>query len=126
MRRAPACRACSGCGLRTDARCRRGLRNTGLTSLPSEIGTLTGLEVLYVDGNAALASIPTEIAALDDLRAVRLNGNALSNIGTEFRGFSPTETCRFDDNPNLDCQDLQAGTTCCTVQNCGSSAACFK
>ena len=104
----------------------RGLRNTGLTSLPSELADLTALTLMYLDANAGLASIPTEMVALSNLRAVRLNGNALSTIGTEFRNFDPTETCRMDGNPDLDCQDLLAGTTCCTVQNCGSSAACFK
>ena len=42
------------------------LRNIGLTSLPSEIGSLTALKHLHLDGNQ-LPSLPPEIGSLTTL-----------------------------------------------------------
>ena len=64
-----------------------GLRNLALdfnaiTSVPTEIGALTGLEILVLYNNA-ITSLPTEIGALTGLTILRLDNNAITSVPTE-------------------------------------------
>ena len=54
-----------------------GLSRNQLTSLPVEIGNMTGLEVLYLCNNQ-LTSLPVEIGMLTGLRQLLLSGNPLT------------------------------------------------
>ena len=49
-----------------------------LTSLPAELGGLTGLRELHLSGNG-LASLPGEIGKLSNLEGLHLGDNALQS-----------------------------------------------
>jgi len=53
-----------------------------LTSLPAEIGNLTSLKFLYLDGNN-LTSLPAEIGYLTSLKFLYLDGNNLTSLPAE-------------------------------------------
>ena len=53
-----------------------------LTSLPAEIGQLTALRELNLEGNP-LTSVPAEIGQLTSLRELNLNGNELTSLPAE-------------------------------------------
>lgn len=77
-------RAYSGARVEIE-RCRRGgdtglsLQHSGLTRLPPEIGTLTGLHELYLNGNQ-LSTLPSEIGMLSSLDTLDISGNILSTL----------------------------------------------
>ena len=58
------------------------LENSQLTSLPSEIGALTGLKVLDLGGNR-LTPLPSEIGALTGLMILGLHENKLTSFPSE-------------------------------------------
>lgn len=69
----------------------------GLTSVPSEIGQLTQLEVLSLEGNA-LREVPSEIGQLRGLRELNLSGNHLSMLPTTLGELSLLESLSIQDN----------------------------
>jgi hypothetical protein len=58
------------------------LNNNKLTSLPTEIGDLSHLEILNLDNNQ-LTSLPASIGNLTSLRALNLDDNQLSELPPE-------------------------------------------
>ena len=58
------------------------LNYNAITSLPTEIGALTGLEVLKMTGNA-ITSVPSELGALTNLKLLSLSNNKLTSLPTE-------------------------------------------
>jgi Leucine-rich repeat (LRR) protein len=61
---------------------RLNLSRSRLDSLPPEIGQLTGLEELDLNG-AVLTSLPPEIGQLTSLWSLQLSGNPLRNLPPE-------------------------------------------
>ena len=53
-----------------------------LTSLPPEIGNLTNLVLLYLDGNQ-LSDLPSELANLTSISELFLTDNNLSTLSPE-------------------------------------------
>ena len=95
-----------------------------ITSLPSNIGALTGLTVLSLNVNA-ITSVPTELGALAGLQVLGLQNNQLTGLPTEFRTWGPSGFCYLSDNPGFSCANVGAGTACCTADNCGDTANCY-
>jgi Leucine-rich repeat (LRR) protein len=60
------------------------LRDNQLTSVPAEIGQLTSLERLDLDGNQ-LTTVPAEIGQLRSLKQLWLHGNALTSVPAAIR-----------------------------------------
>ena len=58
------------------------LKESGLTTLPPEIGTLTNLKRLYLNGNK-LESLPPEIGNLTNLNRLYLRDNKLESLPPE-------------------------------------------
>ena len=108
------------------------LWNNAITSVPTELGALTGLRYLKLSDNA-ITSVPTELGALTGLTFLRLDSNQLTGVPTDFRTWGPSEICWLFDNPGFSCANVGAGTSCCTgdVQfgnNCGeglSGGPCY-
>lgn len=59
------------------------LSNNKLKSLPAEIGRLTSLEELYVDGNLLEGALPAEIRKMARLRILDASDNNLTGIPAE-------------------------------------------
>jgi len=107
-----------------------GLNVNAITSVPTEIGALTSLRVLNLGYNA-ITSVPTELAALTSLETLYLDGNQLTGVPTEFRTWGPPGTCQLANNPRdagqgFSCANVGGGTTCCTADTCGDTATCFQ
>ena len=102
------------------------LPENAITSLPTEIGALTGLVDLYLNSNA-ITSLPTEIANLPGLEYLDLSGNQLTGVPAEFHTVDPSFACYlFNNNPDFSCANVGAGTSCCTGavtygNNCGAT-----
>ena len=90
-----------------------GLSYNAITSVPTELGALTGLEALALGGND-LTSVPTELAALTSLFTLTLANNQLTGVPTDFRTWGPSGFCYLSGNPGFSCANAGAGTTCCT------------
>ena len=58
------------------------LRDNAITSVPTEVPALTGLEILYLNNNA-ITSVPSELAALTGLTRLSLSRNAIMSVPTE-------------------------------------------
>ena len=58
------------------------LRENAITSVPTELGALTGMVVLDLAINA-ITSVPTELGALTSLKQLLLYGNAITSVPTE-------------------------------------------
>ena len=56
------------------------LADTGLTSVPAEIGDMKNLQVLYLDGNPKLVSLPDQIGNLPNLRILSLYNDGLTGL----------------------------------------------
>ena len=72
------------------------LFNNTIAELPTEIGALTNLLRLSLQRNA-ISEVPTELALINDLNYLRLNGNDLTGVPVEFRTFDPSIVCRLFD-----------------------------
>ena len=83
------------------------------SSVPTELGALTGLTTLDLGSNA-ITSVPTELAALTGLFLLSLFNNQLTGVPTEFRTWGPVGGCDLYDNPGFSCANVGAGTSCCT------------
>ena len=59
-----------------------GLDYNAITSVPTELGALTGLVNLNLYGNA-ISSLPSEIGALTGLTFLGLAANAVTSVPTE-------------------------------------------
>lgn len=60
---------------------------SNLLVLPPEIGYLTGLTALYLDGNR-LAYLPLQIGSLTQLRQLNLRGNGLTHLPSTFQNLT--------------------------------------
>merc|ERR1712118_378255 len=66
-------------------------------------------------GENALTSVPSDIGALTGLEKLGLNDNQLTGFPTEFRTWGgPSGTCYLFDNPGFSCANLGADSSCCT------------
>ena len=73
--------------------------NTLTGGIPAELGNLTSLERLYLNGNALTGGIPAELGSLTNLITLSLNGNELSGqIPKELEGLTNLRELRLDDN----------------------------
>ena len=107
------------------------LYDNDITSLPTELGALTGLGFLGLGRNAIYVSVPTELGALTDLAVLDLSFNQLTGVPTEFRTVNPSGDCFLSDNPGFSCANVGAGTSCCTGDegygNCpGGTSTCYS
>ena len=101
------------------------LNSNAITSLPTEIGTLTGLTYLDLPSNA-ITSVPSELGALTGLVILDLSANQLTGVPTEFRTWGPSSYCTLSDNdPGFSCANVGFGTSCCTADNCGDTSTCY-
>ena len=96
-----------------------------ISELPTELGTLTELEMLVLQNNA-ITSVPTELGALTGLRYLDLSYNYLTGVPAEFRTVNPSEVCYLYGDPSFSCANVGAGTSCCTGavtygNNCGAT-----
>merc|ERR1711908_131192 len=94
------------------------LGDNAITSVPSELGALTGLKILDLSNNQAITSVPSELAALTGLAALALDNNQLTGVPTDFRTLGPSNFCDLSSNTGFSCANVGAGTTCCTADNC--------
>ena len=95
------------------------LPDNAITSVPTELGALTGLMALRLGFNA-ITAVPTEIGALAGLTYLGLGSNQLTGVPTEFRTVNPSRYCDLSGNPGFSCANVGAGTSCCTAGNkCG-------
>ena len=101
------------------------LGSNAITSVPTEIGALSGLKYLYLQSNA-ITSVPSEIAALTGMRYLDLRFNELIGVPAEFRTWGPSSFCRLGSYLSFSCANVGAGTSCCTMDNCGSTSTCFQ
>ncbi len=68
-------------------------------SIPAQLGNLTGLEDLYLDGNRLSGSIPTRLGRLTNLDWLHLARNQLSgSIPTQLGGLSNLTDLRLESN----------------------------
>lgn len=74
------------------------LSGNSLTSLPSEIGELTKLEVLILDDNNLEGSLPGEIRKMTNLRTLSASNNNLTGIPAEIGQLSKLKTINFANN----------------------------
>ena len=95
------------------------LSNNDLTSVPTEVGDLTRLRALDLSSNA-IKSLPSEIAALT-LRTLDLSANELTGVPVEFQTVEPSEVCDLSNNPGFSCANVNFNSACCSPSNnCGS------
>ena len=101
------------------------LYNNAISSLPTELGALTGLTYLGLAPNA-ITSLPTELAALTGLNGLYLFDNQLTGFPEEFRTWGPSGQCNLYNNPGFSYANVGAGTSCCTTSNCGDVGTCYS
>ena len=105
---------------------RLGLDGNQISELPTELGTLTGLTLLFLNDNA-ITALPTDIGALTGLTVLRLQDNQLTGVPAEFRTWGPSAFCSLYDNPGFSCANVGAGTSCCTADNCpAGTSTCYQ
>ena len=68
-----------------------------LTALPPEIGQLTSLQTLGLDGNQ-LTALPPEIGQLTSLQTLNLDGNQLTALPPEIGQLTSLQTLKLDGN----------------------------
>ena len=74
------------------------LSNRGIKRLPSEIGQLTNLIVLFLHNNQ-LSSLPPELGQLTNLHFLSLNNNELSSLPPELGQLTNLEALSVHGNP---------------------------
>lgn len=77
------------------------LSNKNLTSLPSEIGNLTGVEEFNVSNNQLTGALPAEIRKMTGLRILDASNNNLTGIPAEVGQLSHLESLDLSNN-NID------------------------
>ena len=89
-------------------------------ALPPSLGEFgSSLTYLALSFNA-ITSLPTEVGALTGLEVLGLSDNQLTGVPTEFRTVNPTDGCvLFNNDQSFSCANVGAGTSCCTADNCG-------
>ena len=103
------------------------LGDNAISSLPAEIGALTGLTSLALDDND-LTSVPPELAALTSLTDLYLDNNELTGLPAELRNaLLFLSSCFLNDNaPGFSCANLGLNSACCTrANNCGTTPGGF-
>ena len=98
-------------------------------ALPPSLGELgPSLTSLNLPVNA-ITSLPTELGDLTSLEVLALEDNQLTGVPTDFRTFNPSGGCFLYGNPGFSCANVGAGTTCCIAENnCGeglSGGPCY-
>ena len=73
------------------------LSSNQISELPTELGALTGLTYLVMTGNV-LTAVPTEIAALTGLKFLSLDGNAVTSVPTEIGALTALTFLDFSNN----------------------------
>jgi len=73
------------------------LSNNQLTSLPSEIGNFTKLQILTIANNQ-LSSLPPEIGNLENLHHLNLDNNRLTSLPLEIRNLRKLHYLNLDNN----------------------------
>ena len=77
------------------------------------------MKTLLLNENA-ITSLPSELGALTGLTYLDLDRNKLTGVPEEFRTVNPSSHCALSVNPGFSCANVGAGTTCCTTNNnCG-------
>ena len=88
------------------------LQRNAITAVPTDIRALTGLTILYLQDNA-ITAVPSELGALTGLTYLDLADNRLTGVPAEFRTVNPPESCDLSNNPDFTCANVGAGTSCC-------------
>ena len=113
------------------------LQSNAITALPTEIGALTGLSYVNLQNNA-ITAVPSELGALTSLFSLQLYSNqfSLTEVPSVFRTWGPSSICRLGNYllpfaqpgnyQSFSCANVGAGTSCCTVDNCGDVGTCFQ
>ena len=73
------------------------LPRNAITSLPTELAALTGLQVLDLDSNR-LAAVPTELGALTSLRTLRVSENLITAVPSELAALPELRFLGLADN----------------------------
>ena len=74
-----------------------------------------------------ITAVPTDIGALTGLDVLDLGGNQLMGVPAEFRTWGPSDLCDLSGNPGFSCANVGAGTTCCTADNCpAGTSTCYQ
>ena len=82
--------------------------------LPPSLRELaSSLTYLDLEGNA-ITSVPTELGALTGLDVLDLGGNQLMGVPAEFRTWGLSDLCDLSGNPGFSCANVGVGTSCCT------------
>ena len=71
------------------------------------------MKTLLLNENA-ITSLPSELGALTGLTYLDLDRNKLTGVPEEFRTVNPSSHCALSVNPGFSCANVGAGTTCCT------------
>ena len=101
------------------------LDRNAITSLPTEIGALTSLVYAYLHSNN-IASVPSELGALTNLEGLYMHQNDLAGVPAVFQTFAPSAYCFLsDDDPGFSCANAGFGTSCCTADNRGDTSTCY-
>merc|ERR1712091_317890 len=95
------------------------LSRNQITSIPTTIGDLANLELLYLSGNS-IEAVPGEIGQLTSLKRLRLSYNDLTGVPVAFRTLDPTIDCELEGNMHsgFSCANTGAATSCCTAVIC--------
>ncbi len=74
------------------------LSNNRIKSLPAEIGELTDLEELYLDGNDLSGALPAEIRKMSELKILDVHDNGLTGIPAEIGQLKNLRIVNFSGN----------------------------
>ena len=96
-------------------------------ALPPSLGELgSSLTILGLAGNV-ITSVPTELGALTGLEYLDLTDNQLTGVPAEFRTVNPPNGCQLYDNAGFSCANVGAGTSCCDAFNCpAGTSTCYQ
>ena len=83
-------------------------------TLPSELGLLTGLELLGIGENRLTGTVPAELVSLTSLRVIDISNNQLT-------GFLPESLCSFAEGLEhcfMEANDFQCPVASCLTDTC--------